>query len=269
MPTADQHPSSDFARLLLMGPSGTGKTGGLFSLLEAGYQVGVIDMDNGLDWLVNTLRVKRPDLLKNLSYQTFKDKRKMTSAGPQVVGIPKAYTNAIQAMEKWDDGTTPSEWGPNRILVLDSLTFFGSAAYDWKDMLNPKVKDKRQIYGEAQGAVADILAALTSPDFKTNVIVMTHVRWQKITDEQGNTTVVKGMPSAIGEALGDKIGTYFNTVGLCETDATGKNRRITFQANGLIDLKTAAIGLPPTPLPIETGLAAFFKAVKQQSPAAA
>ena len=262
MPTADQHPSTDFTRLLLMGPSGTGKTGSLLSLLQAGYKVSVLDMDNGLDWLVNKLRKDHPELLPNLSYQTFKDKYKMTAGGPQYVGVPKAYTGAIQALEKWDDGTVPSEWGPDRILVLDSLTFFGNAAYNWKDALNPTAKDKRQIYGAAQDAVADILDALTSPDFKTNVIVFTHVRWKYVQDDEGNRNVVGAGPSSIGDALTDRIGTYFNTVGMCEKNQGSERRTIRFHSTGLFDLKTSAVNLPAGPQPLETGLATFFKAAR-------
>lgn len=264
MPTADQHPSSDFARLLVMGPSGTGKTGGLLSLLQAGYKVGVIDMDNGLDWLVNKLRKDHPELLPNLSFQTFRDKFKMSDAGPSYVGIPKAYTNAIKALDKWDDGTVPSDWGPDRILVLDSLTFFGNSAYNWKDALNPGVKDKRQIFGNAQDAVSDILDAVTSPEFRTNVIVFTHVRWNKVYDDKGNETIVSGGPSAIGAALTERIGTYFNSVGLTELVGFGATarRQISFKSTGLIPLKSAAIGLDGQTFPLATGLADFFKAVK-------
>jgi hypothetical protein len=264
MASAAEHPSENFVRMMLMGPSGSGKTGALLSLILAGYKVYVIDMDNGLDWLVNKLKKDHPDKLDMLNFQTFKDKFKMTSAGPQYSGIPNAYTKAVQALEKWDDGSIPSEWGPQSVLVLDSLTFFGDAAYNWKDALNPAVKDKRQIYGEAQSAVTDILSVLTSPEFKTNVIVNTHVRWVKVTDSQGNTTVIKGGPSSIGEALMDKLGTYFNTVGLFETSGVGAQvkRTIRFSPTGLIDLKTSAVALPDTPVPISTGLADFFKAAK-------
>jgi hypothetical protein len=264
MPKASSHQSNDFVRLLIMGPSGSGKTGGLLSLLKDGYQVSVLDMDNGLDWLVNKIKAEDPALLENLDYQTFRDKYKMTATGPQYVGVPKAYTSAIQALDKWDDGTVPSEWGPKRILVLDSLTFFGNSAYNWKDALNPGAKDKRQIYGAAQDAVADILDAITSPEFKTNVMVFTHVRWKTRTDDQGNTVTIGGGPSAIGEALMDRIGTYFNSVGLAEATGQGASvkRTVRFTPTGLIDLKTSAVKLPATPLPLETAYSDFFKAAK-------
>lgn len=265
MPSAAEHKSSKFTRLLVMGPSGSGKTGSLLSLILAGYKVGVVDMDNGLDWLINKLKRDHPDKLGNLSYMgPFRDKFKMTDAGPIYSGIPNGYTKAIKALEKWDDGTTPSTWGPDHILVMDSLTFFGNAAYNWKDALNPAVKDKRQIYGEAQSAVSDILDALTSDAFETNVIVLTHVRWETVTDEKGNTSVISGGPSSIGQALTDKIGTYFNNVGLAESSGSGasEKRQIRFTSNGLINLKSSALGLPTTPLPLDSALATFFKAAR-------
>jgi hypothetical protein len=264
MATADQRKPDEFARLMVMGPSGTGKTGSLLPLILDGYRVRVIDMDNGLGWLVNKLKQSHPEFLKNLDFQTFKDKRKMTLGGPMIVGVPNAYTKAITALDKWDDGSSPQTWGDKDILVIDSLTFLGNAAYDWQNALNPPKQgsgqDSRRIYGLAQDAIADVLDAITSPEFRTHVIVMTHVRWTYVVDDKGNRTVVKGGPSSIGEALTDRIGTYFNTMGLVEN--IGGKRKITFQSTGLIDLKSEVVNLPPTPLPIETALSTFFKAAK-------
>lgn len=260
MPKATEHKSTEFTKILVMGPSGTGKTGGLLSLLRAGYEVGVIDMDNGLDWLVNYCRKFEPELLDKLSFQTFRDKFKMTATGAVYEGIPNAYTKAVAALGKWDDGTAPQEWGPKKILVLDSLTFFGTAAFHWKDALNPGAKDKRSIYFDAQTAVAQILDTITSEAFRTNVMVFTHVRWKTVTDDKGNSTVIGAEPSAIGEALGDKIGTYFNSVGRAMEQ--GGKRQITFKSDAFFSLKTAAVGLEGTPLPLETAYAKFFEAAR-------
>lgn len=260
MPKASEHKSAEFTKLLIMGPSGTGKTGGLLSLLRAGYEVGVIDMDNGLDWLINYLKKYEPQLLDLLSYQTFRDKFKMSAAGPVYEGIPNAYTKAVQALGKWDDGTSPQEWGAKKILALDSLTFFGQSAFHWKDALNPGAKDKRTIYFDAQTAVGNILDTITSDAFRTNVMVFTHVRWKTVTDDKGNTTTLGGAPSSIGEALSEKIGTYFNTVGRAES-INGK-RQITFKSDGMFDLKTSAVGLENVPLPLETAYAKFFEAAR-------
>ena len=67
-------------------------------------------------------------------------------------------------------------------------------------------------------------------------------------------------PSSIGEALMDRLGTYFNTAGLC-TQINGR-RNITFAPTPLLSLKSSAVSLPTTPLPLETGLATFFTAAK-------
>ena len=262
MPKASEHQSGQFTKMLLVGESGAGKTGTLLSLLKAGKKVRVIDMDNGLDWLINQLKKKHHELLDNLEYVTLRDALKMGAGGQGVVpklAVPNAYPNAVKLMEKWEDGTTPAEWGHDYVLVLDSLTFFANAAFRWKEALNPTVKDPRQIYGAAQDAVEDILELLTSGEFKTNVIVMTHLRW---VERQDGTK--KAFPSAVGEALSPKIPTYFNNLLLSESSGTGANVKRTFKTlpTTFMDLKnTGAEDLPAT-LPIETGLADFFKAVQ-------
>ena len=262
MPKASEHQSGQFTKMLLVGESGAGKTGTLLSLLKAGKKVRVIDMDNGLDWLINQLKKKHHELLDNLEYVTLRDALKMGASSQGVVpklAVPNAYPNAVKLMEKWEDGTTPAEWGHDYVLVLDSLTFFANAAFRWKEALNPTVKDPRQIYGAAQDAVEDILELLTSGEFKTNVIVMTHIRW---VERQDGTK--KAFPSAVGEALSPKIPTYFNNLLLSESSGTGANVKRTFKTlpTTFMDLKnTGAEDLPAT-LPIETGLADFFKAVQ-------
>lgn len=266
MPTLDQvPPSEDYLRLLGVGDSGTGKTGSLLSLLQAGYHVGVVDMDNGLAWLKNKIRAHHPELAPRLSWMTFRDKMKLTKSGPIYSGMPSAYTSAIQALTTWEDGSNPSEWGPDRVLVLDSLTFFGNAAYNWKDALNPTVKDKRQIYGEGQNAVEEILSVLTSDDYHTHVVIFSHIRW--VARQDGTT---KGYPSALGEALSPKISTYFNSVALYESMGQGaaQRRMIRTTSTPLMDLKNETIDMLPQ-LPIETGLADFFKAARRTSPSAA
>lgn len=262
MPKASEHQSGKFTKMLLVGESGCGKTGTLLSLLLAGFKVRVIDMDNGLDWLVNQLKKKHPEVLDNLEYVTCRDALKLGAGALGVVtklAVPNAYPNAVKLMEKWEDGSIPSEWGHDYILVLDTLTFFANAAYRWKEALNPTVKDPRQIYGAAQDAVEDILELLTSAEFQTNVIVISHIRW---VERQDGTK--KAYPSAVGEALSPKIPTYFNNLLLSESSGNGANVKRTFKTlpTTFMDLKnTGAEDLPAT-LPINTGLADFFKAVQ-------
>ena len=55
MPSLANHQSNEFTKLLIEGDSGSGKTGALASLVKAGYKLRILDMDNGLDALKQTI----------------------------------------------------------------------------------------------------------------------------------------------------------------------------------------------------------------------
>ena len=57
-------------RILLVGDSGTGKTGSLLPLLQAGYNINLADFDQGSDFL----RLRAPNLPGKLSVKTFTDR---------------------------------------------------------------------------------------------------------------------------------------------------------------------------------------------------
>ena len=71
MPTLDQHQSNDLTKMIILGDPGSGKTGGLCSLVKAGYKLAIIDFDNGLDSLVQYIKHECPDKIKNVHYVTF------------------------------------------------------------------------------------------------------------------------------------------------------------------------------------------------------
>ncbi len=260
MPNLSDHSSGDFVRILFIGASGAGKTGALTSLVAAGYKLRIIDMDNGLDALVNHIKTECPDKIDNVKYQTFRDKYKSGPAGINVAGAPKAYTGAVKALDKWDDDTTPSEWGADTILVIDSLTQLGFDAYAWARGMMPATKEIRQWYQEAQNSIEYVMALVTSEDFKTNVIVISHIDVR----EQADGTM-KGFASSIGKALGPKLPRFFNTLLLSETVGHGKNvkRKIKTYPTALIDLKNPAPMRIEAEYPIETGLATLFAELKK------
>ena len=172
MPPLDQHETSEFRKLILIGNSGAGKTGALASLVGAGYELRIIDLDASLRALTNHIEEIDPKLLKKVQYQTYRDRMKMGPTGPKLVGPPRAYLNAMTALEKWpDDDSDPAEWGEEKILVIDSLTNLGRAAFQWARAVNPqssagKKQDGRQWYGMAQDLIEDLIANVTSDAFK-------------------------------------------------------------------------------------------------------
>lgn len=267
MPKLSAHQSNEFTKLLLTGDSGSGKSGALASLVKAGYKLRILDMDNGLDPLKTFVMKDCPKLVENVEFRTLRDDYKTTAAGPKV-SKPKAFVDAMKMLDSWtyNDGEfldyslgKPAEWGPDCILVLDSLSFFSDAAFDWAESMNPSAKDPRQWFYSAQQAVESALALLTSGSFRTNVIVSAHVRYT--TGDDGRN---KGYPNAIGSALGPTIPRYFNHWAQCENKA-GK-RLIRTAATNMFDLKNTKPFEMKNEYDLSSGLADFF-AVLREPPA--
>jgi hypothetical protein len=259
MPLLSEHQSNSFTKLCCMGSPGTGKTGALTSLVGAGYKLRILDFDNGLESLKNFIYKDCPDQIGNVEYLTLRDRRKASAIGPQVIGQPKAFITALKMLDRWKyddiDLGPPSEWGPECILVLDTLTFLSDAAYLFYDSMSTN-PDKRSVYGDAQKGILAMLGQMYSDHFETNVIVNSHIVFQE-TDE-GKT---KGFPASIGSAINSKINAYFNTVALFETKAGGA-RTIKTVPTATIDLKNPKPFDMAKEYPIETGLASIFEVLR-------
>lgn len=268
MPSLSHHQSQDFVKLLLIGDAKTGKTGSLISLVKAGYKLRILDLDNLLDILRHVGQRECPELLDNIEYKTVRDRRKATATGMIIDGPPKAYVEAIKLIDHWKykdengnetDFGKPSSWGSDCVLVIDSLSRLCDACYDWRVPLTPTGKggeyDGRAVYGDAQDAILDLLQALTSPGFKTNVIVIAHVQYMEQPDK-----TTKGFPQGVGQKLSPKIPQFFPSVVLY----TRKGDRRTLQTNStpVMDLANPKPFEMAQSYPIETGLADFFKVLK-------
>lgn len=257
MPSLDQHQSAAYAKMIYIGDSGTGKTGSLVSLLTAGYKFKILDMDNGLDSLVYYAREQCPDKLRNVEFETIRDKYEAARTGP-IVRKAEAFVKSLEIMQEWS-ATEDSE----TVFVLDSLSAFGKAAFEWAKGMNPMAKDPRQWYFSAQQGVENTIAMLTSEGFRMNVIIISHVNYKEVVEG-----VHKGYVNAIGSALGPTIAKYFNTLLLAESQGAGKNtrRKIKTVPTGIIDLKI------PNPkidseLPLESGMATIFETLRGGHPA--
>lgn len=265
MPTLDKHQSNEFVKLLLLGDTKSGKTGSLVSLVKARYKLRIIDMDNLLDSLKYQVMQQCPELAGNVEYRTLRDKRVMTVAGPIIQGIPRAFTDAIKLMDRWKyddvDLGVPADWGPDCILVLDSLSRFCDACYDWQLPLTPKGKsgdiDTRATYFNSQGAVEDTLATLTSDSFESNVIVICHGVYM---DQPDGTTKI--FPQGVGQKLSPKIPQYFPSY--VRYKNVGGKRTIQLVSDAMIDLANPNPAKLSKSLSIETGLAEFFEALREQ-----
>lgn len=262
MTKLSEHTSSKFVKLLFIGDSSTGKTGSLASLVQAGYKLKILDFDNGIPILKAIVKRDCPEFMDNVDVETVQDVYVgFDQSGAKLKpNSKKAFAEAIALMQKWSDGSTPSEWGPDTIFVCDSLTRFGTQAYEYCKGLNPTAKEGRTWYFAAQKALESFLATITGDDFHAHVIVISHVSYKEM---QGG--ILKGWPSSIGQALGPDIPTYFNSMVLAETMGMGADakRVIRTVPTGVIDLKIAAApkSIDAT-LPLSTGMATLFQLLK-------
>lgn len=258
MPKLEAPSASTLVKVLLIGDSGTGKTGALASLVKDGYHLHILDFDNKIAGGILPILVQRdcPDKTGNVDYEPLRDKVKGSALGPIPDGMATAFTKGLGLLDRWSDGTKPAEWGQKHVLVVDSLTFLSDAAFAWARSMNPSAKDPRQWFYSAQQAVEGTIAMLTASSFNTNVVVISHINWQNRPDGS-----MKGFPSTVGSALGPTIPAYFENMAQCHI-VNGK-RFIQTTPTALIDLKNpAAFKMLPSLSIEDGGLAAFFKVLK-------
>jgi hypothetical protein len=263
LPSLANHQSNDFVKILLIGDAQSGKTGSLTSLVKAGYKLRILDLDNKLDVLKYFVQHECPERIDSVEFRTIRDKYTITAAGPMVAGTAKAFTDATKMLDRWKyedvDLGKPETWGPDCILVIDSLSRLCDAAYDWRLPLSPRGKDgainTQATYGDAQDAVEYTLASLTSNSFRTNVIVICHIFYLDLPDG-----TKKGLPQGVGKALSPKIPQYFPSSIMYTT--RGGKRSIQTVSTALIDLANPAPFAMKDNYDIKTGLADFFSVLR-------
>lgn len=297
MPPIGQHHKYTSTKMLLIGDSGVGKTGALASLAAVGYNLRIIDFDNGLSSLVEyatnpkSLYVTgsptfpvRPGIADRISYVTCTDTMK-TVAGRMYPTKAKAWTAATKLLENWVDGDQKlgpiTSWSPQDILVIDSLTKASDAALTQHLQMNNALGQVRDGYtgqrdvGEAQKLIRSLLELLYDQAVPCNVIVLSHVT---TVNEKGlgpsrdaavaQSETLSGYPSAIGKALSPQIPRYFDTMLIARLTGSGSAvRRQIFTtpqnvAGQVISAKNAAPLTVKASYPLETGLAEYFRDVR-------
>lgn len=254
---------SPFAKILYVGDSGAGKTGSLASLVPD-YELRFIDYDNGLDPLLYILPQEQ---LARVQYNTFRDIYHISKAlkKPVLKGQPTALMDSFKAIDKWpDDGSDPSKWGPDKILVLDSIALAGRSAHAWADK-HSNNRDGRAIVGLAQELIRNMIATITADSFQTNVIMISHIDYPDPEYDEGKLKVdLKGIVSSIGKALGREIPKYFNTMILAEAKGSGESvkRKIRTMPTRLVTLKNPRWQELGDELDLETGMAEIFAALR-------
>ena len=216
--------------------------------------------------------------------------KKMTVAGKSVEGTQlapdgTAWDKALSQFHYWPEFGPVETWGSDTILVIDSLSFLGQAAINWVQKLNNRLGTKPfdTDYGDAQALIRGVLGTLFNTQLRCNVIVITHLDyrggslWKDKADTPSRpapkpdhndlSMVERAYPMTLGKAMNNTVGRYFNTLFLVKTVGAGDStRRVICTRNtivGTAQIDLASVDLDvPAQLPIETGLADYFLAVK-------
>lgn len=212
-------------KALIAAPSGSGKTGSLWSLADAGYKLRIYDADRGTGVLASALK-GNPKALANVEVNTFTNQLKGSANGFVVPdGAPKAWPNFLQALNKWPDNPAegPQTWGLDTVVVLDSLSLLAKHALLYAQHIESKTGKQPEIqhYGTAMAQLEAVMATLYSDYVKCHVLVLTHITY--VNDDLG---VSSGLPMALGEKLPPILPRYFNTMLTIKTRSGTKATRV-------------------------------------------
>lgn len=244
MPTTDQTLSQPLPqastmmgpKVMLMGPSGTGKTHAIGTLVDWAAEqtppLGVFCLftENGLESLVGYWSDKEKEVPKNLHWHVAMTKP-ITLAG-LLDGADKVGKLSYDALTKMQDGGrsqnnafykilsacsnfpddrtgqkfgSVDSWGSDKIFVVDSLSELGNAAF--KMVTGNKPTASPSDYGVAQNNLLNFLRLCTQ-GLACTFIITAHVERQQ--DEI--TGGIKLMVKSIGKALANDLPQLFSDV---------------------------------------------------------
>lgn len=285
MPNIADHHSKQCTKLLAIGNSGSGKTGALASLAAAGYNLRIIDLDNGVDILhhyltdANSPYVKaNPQIAQKVEYITITDHMIFYDVGKIAPKSCTVWRKVIATCKEWPNLGPITTWGPQDILVVDSLSKLAEAALFFHLDLNnalDKMRNTREFsrdIGSAQALVMGFLSMLYEDEIKCNIIVNSHVKMTTASGESANREKTNqeliGFPNAIGSAISPMIPRFFNTQLVFKELGVGASARRmiytvpTMISDHIVSSKTTAPLKVAESYPIANGLADYFKAVR-------
>lgn len=230
-------------KILIEGPSGTGKTYALGKLVEwaaeNNTEVFALFTENGLETLLGYWRDRDLEVPANLHYHStltkplaldqllkaadnvgklsYESITKMVDANRG--GDNNAFYKILQACSDFPDDRSGKKFGPidtfgiDRIFVIDSLSELANAAF--KMVIGSKPTASMPDYGVAQNNLMNFLRLCTQ-GLRCTFVMTAHVDRQQ--DEI--TGGIKLMTKAIGKAMANDIPQLFSDVIYCVREGT-------------------------------------------------
>jgi hypothetical protein len=270
---------------MVMGAPKAGKTGALASLVNSGrFNVRILDFDKNPDPLYTFVSEEHRN---KVSLVTLDDNLRDSGKKIGVSGEPVAFRNACRAIDKWvdDEGQefgAVKEWGTDCVLVLDSLTAMGEAAFRRRRHYRPAGStgdDNISDWGAAMRDQSAFLEILASPRFSCHILVLSHVKTlepkiimesskdsQDVKDAKAAISLkraekheIHNYPSALGNSLPPEIARFLPGVVLVDGNRGGRRVILTGGEDGY-DLGIPAKGAKRS-YPLETGLLDIFNSI--------
>jgi len=270
MPKLSDPASAPPLRALVIGDSGTGKTGGLASLALSGYSLWIADFDNGIEILRNTIKKVNPAALERVDFEICRDPYKVSGFNT-IPSDAKAWAKGIKYIEK----AINSGLGPEDIVVIDSLSFAAATAMNYILKMNNRLASGPvwSDWGEAQRMVENLVGMLTEENVRCHILCTAHVaisggkRIEKVGKGPDAQSVViddgpvRKLPAMIGKAFNPKVPRYFNHMLLAHRVGSGPAAKRVFHTTTFddIELKNTNPGVIKAEYPIATGLADYFR----------
>ena len=285
MPTFEEEkadgPDKQVTKLVYVGHSRSGKTGSLASLAAAGYNVRVLDLDRKVDVLRDYVLNKEKSpyrracaglwtqeqadtIAKRVSYVQLDE----TQVRLRESLVPKGdlWGKISLQLADWKDGTRSlgnvETWTPRDVLAIDGLSRLSMAAFTNVLALNGRLLSKPEWsdYGQTQAMVKRLMELLANKSLNCNVIIIAHIDF--IETEGGPT---KGFPQTVGAKLSPKISQDFSHAIMAKLSGQGdkEKRVIITQSSGNVDLGSAAPLRVKPEYDLSTGLAEYFRDIRQ------
>ena len=271
-------------RCLIGGYPGSGKTGSLAALANAGYKLRVLGFDKQAN-MAPLLMYTTPENRKNIDVLFFEDPLTVEDRYIGVQGIPTAFASGLKSMDRWKykegdeeiDLGRSKEWGPDTVVVLDSLTAMGEAAMRRARAIKNKtpVNTTDDTWGLAMNEQKAFLEKLCSNANNFHLVVLAHLKivgpkgersgetdlQQLVKQQEAELITSRLYPSALGRNLPPEIGQLFPTVLRAERRIiAGREKRVLLTTCGPeFDTKVPAV--VKESYPIETGLLDIMEAV--------
>ncbi len=270
-------------KMIVMAPSGYGKSGQLASLLSAGYNVRVIDCDNGIRSLRENAKREcyAKDSLSRLHWATITEPMRVLG-GKIVPAKATVWPRAVELLQhwKWEDAEQGAvdlgkvnEWSAQDVLVIDTLSKLSEGAKNFHLAMNGKLgtersqNEWRRDIGSAQSMVDTLLQLLFDASVGCNVILNTHIVYSKedgtMPGQNEEGAQLFGFPKIIGRAAGPNVPTYFNDV--LTLKKQGSSSKLCTRNMFQFGLKSCAPTKVKAEYDLSTGLAEYFRDVRGES----